>query len=169
MNLLRVPLKAGNFLTSWVTVSFWKRTLLHRVSCFLANDMADISDRYESRQLSSWEQVMREKWSQEKLETIFAVCDTFCLVACFHFIFINLLYLHPVSCHQTNMHNLTGTTDTNCKRQQAKSFELQCTCYSPLIVHTVCYPDQLTLTPSINKDWLTIWPFSDAFQTIHVS
>jgi len=28
MNLW-VPLKAGNFLTSWETVSFWRRTLLH--------------------------------------------------------------------------------------------------------------------------------------------
>jgi hypothetical protein len=28
---LRVPYKAGNFLTSWVTVSFWRRTLLHVV------------------------------------------------------------------------------------------------------------------------------------------
>jgi len=26
---LRVPEKAGNFLTSWVTISFWRWSLLH--------------------------------------------------------------------------------------------------------------------------------------------
>jgi hypothetical protein len=30
----RVPLKAGNFLTSWVTVSFSRRTLLHGITYF---------------------------------------------------------------------------------------------------------------------------------------
>jgi hypothetical protein len=29
---LRIPYKAGNFLTSWVTISFTRRTLLHGVS-----------------------------------------------------------------------------------------------------------------------------------------
>jgi hypothetical protein len=29
---LRVPQRAGNFLTSWVTISFSRRTLIHGVS-----------------------------------------------------------------------------------------------------------------------------------------
>jgi hypothetical protein len=69
---LRVPQNAGSFLTNWVTISFWRRTLLHEVSYF-TDLLPELSTRLMSLphfDIFRWMELQLPEWASWKLDTV---------------------------------------------------------------------------------------------------